>query len=137
MRLIANTGLYNAQEYGTVTKGHEFDCTEDTGRQLVAEGKARKPALPKVLYETKVVAPVAATRYETKVANIEPIETLPPVPEAPEVSTRHPFRDVPLLHEEPADLAPEGDRSLPLADLPESRDADPGRRRGRERRSTR
>jgi len=107
MRLIAVahqlTGVY-----GTVTAGQEFECRDDLARQLVKAGSARKADPPRVTYETKVV-----------------------VLEAPEVSARLPFRDVPVRHEESPPVDPESDRVLPESDLPTPGDADSGGRRKR------
>jgi hypothetical protein len=71
MRLIANSQLRG--EYGLVEEDREFDCPEHIAPKLLRSGKARRPDPPRVLYETKII-----------------------VPEAPEVSPRLPFRDLPL-----------------------------------------
>ena len=112
MRLISNTQLTGS--YGTVVAGQEFECEESTARELLTAGIVRKAGPPAVRYETKVI-----------------------VPEAPEVSARHSFRDVPVPDEESEELASEGNRLLPAADAPERGTADSGGRGGRSRSAAR
>lgn len=40
-------------EYGTVIAGQEFECRDETGKQLVLSRLARKPGSPRIAYETK------------------------------------------------------------------------------------
>ena len=106
MRLIANNQLRG--EYGVVVAGQEFECSEDVGRELLARGSARTPEPPNILYDTKVVMPVA-----------------------PMVSARQPFRDVPVSDAEPAGVAAQSDRVLSQPDVSESGSADYSGRRKR------
>ena len=107
MQLTANTQLTGS--YGTVVAGQEFECEEATARELLSAGMVRKTGPPIVRYETKVI-----------------------VPEAPEVSARHSFRDVPVSDEEPEAVAAQSHPVLRAADAPERGTADSG---GRGRRS--
>jgi hypothetical protein len=106
MRVIANRQLHGS--YGDVVAGQGFECQDDIGRQLLRDGSVRLPEEPRILYDTKVI-----------------------VPQAPEVSARQPFRDVPVHHEEPAAVAPEGDSVLSSAKLSEPRNVDRGGWSGR------
>jgi hypothetical protein len=108
MKLIANRQLTG--EYGTVVGGQIFEVRDEVGTQLMADGVARSATAPRIEYDTKVIVPA----------------------EAPGVSARQePFRHVPVLDEEPAPVATNGDPVLSESDVPEPRASDPGRRRGR------
>src|ERR1019366_3966421 len=116
MRLIANRQL--AGHYGVVTIGQEFEADDDVARQVLRNGVVRKPDLPAMVYETKVIAP-----------------------EVPEAAPRDVFRDVPLPDAEQTDVAPEGNREFSAANFQAQRTDHPGGRGGRkaagpERRST-
>src|SRR4051794_16492770 len=92
MKLIANRQLCG--DFGVVAQGESFMChDEQTATSLLGRALARTAAPPRILYETKVIAP-----------------------EAPEVGPRLPFRDLPLCHPQPAELAFESHRPLPFAD---------------------
>jgi hypothetical protein len=107
--LTAKTQLYG--DWGNVPAGKEFYCEdEEQARELIRTGKVFSPAPPRVQYETKVI-----------------------VPEAPEVSARLPFRDVPVSHQESTSVVAESDPVLPSADVPKSGTPDLGGRRGRAR----
>ena len=108
MRLIANTQLTGI--YGTVVAGQEFDCHDATALELLAAGVVRRAGPPAVRYETKVIAP-----------------------EAPEVSAREPFPDMPLPDPQPETVAPESDSVLPGTDVREEGTADSRGRRGHPR----
>ncbi|HTF69826.1 MAG TPA: hypothetical protein VK638_44825 [Edaphobacter sp.] len=108
MKLIANRQLTGT--YGTVTAGQTFEVEDATAVQLITQGVAHKADPPRVEYQTKVIKP-----------------------EAPEVSPREPFRDSLMPYEEPAAVAPESNRIVPQSDIPERRDVDRRRRRGRPR----
>lgn len=111
MKLIANRQLRG--EYGLVVPGQEFEVREEIGLQLLRIGVVERPVDPKITYETKVI-----------------------VPEAPEVSARHPFRDVPVPDAESEAVASEGDSVLPDADVSESEEGTThSRGRGRRARS--
>lgn len=99
MILIANTDLYNRLEYGRVSAGERFEVSEDTGRELLRNGLARKPGPPVIMYKTKVITP-----------------------HAPEVAAREPFHDVPTADEEPSALATLRDAVRADAVLHASRD---------------
>lgn len=103
MRLIASRQLTG--DWGTVTAGQGFDVPPDIAKQLLESGVANIPPAPKILYETKVVTP-----------------------EAPEVSPRPPFRDVPVSHAASPSVAPKSHSVLPAANLPGQRTTDSGRR---------
>ena len=107
-RLIANNDLYNPHEYGKARAGTEFSCRSDVAEKLVKQGSARRLDSSRVIYETKVI-----------------------YPEAPEVSARDPFRDVPGLNPQPSAVAPESDPVLPVANIQEPGIADRGKRAGR------
>lgn len=107
MRVIANRQLHG--EYGTVTADQGFECRDDLATELLKGGMVRNALPPKVQYETKVITP-----------------------EAPEVSARQPFRDVPVPDQKSQGVAPEGDRMFSESDLSTNRTTDP---RGRGRRS--
>ncbi len=115
MRLICDrpqlTGNYgpNAAQ-STVLLGQQFEASDDLGRHLIQNGLAHRADPPKVLYETKVVTP-----------------------EAPEVSPRLPFHNLPLHHEEQAGVATESNPMLPGSDLPTPRTLSRLGRRGRAR----
>src|ERR1035438_9212162 len=102
MRLIANRQL--AGDYGRADAGQTFEASAEVARSLIERGLARPWKEPKVLYETKVITP-----------------------EAPEVSARPPFRNVPVSDAEPAPVAPAGDPVLPRSDVSKPRTAHPGR----------
>jgi hypothetical protein len=104
MQVIANKQLTG--DYGTVVAGQKFEVADDVAADLLQRSVVRRAEPPKVLYETKVIAP-----------------------EAPEVAPRLPFRHSSLPDEGPAALATEGDRVLPVAGLSKQGTADPGRRR--------
>ena len=118
MRVIANRALHG--EYGTVTQDQEFECREETGMALLKKGLARTAVPPKVEYEKKVIKPEAPAVK----------------PEAAEAGPRQPFRDVPVSDAKQERLAPEGDRLLPLSDLPADGTTDPRGRPGRSRPSS-
>ena len=105
MRLIANRQLRGA--YGTVVPGQVFDVDDEVAASLLLRGVARKPEMPRVLYETKVVEP-----------------------EAPEVQAdAMPFRNLPVPDSEPAQVDSASDPVVPAADLLKSGVADNSRRR--------
>ena len=106
IRLIANRQLTG--HYGVVTIGQEFEAEDDVARQLLRNGLVKKPDLPSMVYETKVIAP-----------------------EVPEAAARDTFRDVPLPDAEQTDVAPEGDREFSAANFQPQRTDDPGGRGGR------
>ena len=106
MRLIANRQLTG--HYGVVTIGQEFEADDDVARQLLRNGLVKKPDLPAMVYETKVIAP-----------------------EVPEAAPRDTFRDVPLPDAEQADVAPEGNREFSAANFQAQRNDDPRGRAGR------
>ena len=106
MRVIANRQLTG--HYGVVTIGQEFEADDDVARQLLRNGLVKKPDLPAMVYETKVIAP-----------------------EAPEAAPRDTFRDVPLPDAEQADVAPEGNREFSAANFQAQRTDDPRGRAGR------
>jgi hypothetical protein len=119
MRVICNAQQLHG-DYGTVTAEQEFECPDDVAPELIKAGLVRALPKPKVLYETKPILP------EYRVI----------VPEAPEVSARPPFRNVPLSHEESPDVAPESDSVLPGSDVSQQRNDHRGGRRGRARSDT-
>ena len=88
-------------DYGTVVQGQEFEVDELIGSQLVRNGHARRADPPRIVYQTKVVTPESAT-----VAL-----------EAPGVSPRPPFRDVPMLNPESPRVAPASDPLLSGPDV--------------------
>ena len=105
MRLISDRQLTGI--YGTVAPYEEFDCPDDdVARQLIQSGLAHKAESPKILYDTKVIAP-------------------------PEVGPAIPFRDVPVPDAKPPAVAAAGDPVLPEPNLSEPGAADSRRRRGR------
>ena len=106
MRVIANRQLTG--HYGVVTIGQEFEADDDVARQLLRNGLVKKPDLPAMVYETKVI-----------------------VPEAPEAAPRDTFRDVPLPDAEQADMASEGNREFSAAKFQAQRTDDPRGRAGR------
>jgi hypothetical protein len=106
MKLIANRQLRGV--YGLAAPGQTFDCPDDVAGELLRKQVARIAASPRVQYETKVI-----------------------VPEAPEVSARQPFRDVPVLDAESPTVAPQSSRVFSTTNLPPLRDADPRGRGGR------
>ena len=87
MKLIANRQLTGA--YGTVAPGDEFEAYDPVASSLLNRGLAREAKPPKIHYDTKVISP-----------------------DASEVSARSPFRNMPVLDQEPERLAPESDRVL-------------------------
>lgn len=107
MRVIANKPLRG--EYGYVVADQEFDVRDDLAEQLLKKGMVRHARPPKVQYETRVITM-----------------------EAPEVSPREPFRDMPLPDEKPEAVVTESNQLLSVADVPPSRAIDS---RGRGRRS--
>lgn len=109
MKVIANRQITG--EYGTALPGQVFEVRDDLAEDLMRRNLVRTAAPPRVQYETRAIRPS----------------------EAPEVSAREPFRHLPVSNEESTDLAPESDRVLPEADLPESGTIDPGGRAGRAR----
>ena len=109
MQLIANSPLRLSAQQLYVLEGEAFDVPDEVAKQLLYAKKARIPAPPTVIYETKVI-----------------------VPEAPTVRPRDPFRDVPMRDAQPPAVAPESDPLLPTADLSASRTA---HYRGRGRRA--
>ena len=106
MRVIANRQLTG--HYGVVTIGEEFEAEDDVACQLLRNGLVKKPDLPAMVYETKVITP-----------------------EVPEATPRDAFRDVPLPDAEQVDLAAGRDPVLSTADIPQSGTADPRGRAGR------
>jgi hypothetical protein len=109
MKIISEKQLHG--EYGTVPPHTEFEAREETGNELIRMGYARHVRPPKVQYETKVVTPA----------------------EAPEVSAREPFRDVPHVDEESAGVGTEGHKVLRSDNIFESGTSDSrgrGRRKG-------
>jgi hypothetical protein len=82
--------------YGTVVAGQVFETDGETAFSLKKAGYARSAVPPPILYETKVIRPQ----------------------DAPQVSTRQPFRHGDLRHEESQGVASQGDRVLPKSDLP-------------------
>ena len=106
IRLIANRQLTG--HYGVVTMGQEFEAEDDVARQLLRNGLVKKPDLPSMAYETKVIAP-----------------------EVPEAAPRDTFRDVPVPDAEQADLAPEGNQEFSATNFPAQRTDDPSGRAGR------
>ena len=115
MILIATRQIYSSA-HGQVIGGQEFDWPDSDTANLLATGAARHPYPPRIRYDTKPAV------FETQVI----------MPEAPEVSARLPFRDVPLSDEEPASVASESNRVLPQTDVSEPRVA---HSRGRRRRA--
>jgi len=107
MKLIANRQLTGV--YGTVAAGDQFECSDDIGKQLVANHLAHKAEPPTVVYETKQVVPS----------------------EAPEVRPERPFRDVHVPDTQSEEVATAGDSVLSEADVQSPRTADSGRRRRR------
>lgn len=107
MRLIANRQLFG--EYGLVAPGDDFEVRDEIATQLLRAGVVRKADPPTVQYETKVI-----------------------VPEAPEVSPRQPFRDMPVFDARSPELDRKGNREFSTTDVPAIRTDDP---RGRDRRS--
>ena len=107
MRVVANKPLRG--EYGFVCADQEFEVRDDLGTLLLKKGMVRNALPPRVLYETKIIKP-----------------------EAPEVSPREPFRDMPVPDAKSEGVAPESDKVLFVADISPIRTADPG---GRGRRS--
>jgi hypothetical protein len=106
MRVIANRQLTG--HYGVVTIGQEFEADDDVARQLLRNGLVKKPDLPAMVYEMKVI-----------------------VPEVPEAAPRDAFRDVPVPDAEQADVAPEGNREFSAANFQAQRTDDPRGRAGR------
>jgi hypothetical protein len=106
MRVIANRQLTG--HYGVVTIGQEFEADDDVARQLLRNGLVKKPDLPAMVYETKVIAP-----------------------EVPEAAPRDAFRDVPVPDPEQADLASESDREFSASNFQAQRVDDPRGRTGR------
>lgn len=104
MRLISNRQLTGS--YGTVPADTVFDCPDDTGKELIADGKARRPDPPRIVMETKVYEP-------------------------PEVGPVIPFRDLPVPDAQPAPVAAKSDPVLPAADVPKPGTSHPRGRRGR------
>lgn len=109
MRLVATRQVLIGG-LGTFLMGQEFDAPDDVAKQLMANGVARHPDPPRVVYQTKVITP-----------------------EAPEVSARHPFRHSGMFDAESAELAAEGDSSVPESDVSERGVAHPGGRGRRTR----
>lgn len=116
MKLIANRQLTGA--YGTVAPGEEFECADEIAGELLRAYLVRPATPPRVTYETKVIWPAAPSQSF----------------EAPEVSARLPFRDVPVPDAESKAVAPESHSVLPDADVPKSGAID-SRGRGRRARS--
>lgn len=106
MKVIANRQLIG--DYGTKAPDEEFDLRDEVATELLKSGMVRHATPPRVEYETKVI-----------------------VPEAPEVSPRQPFRDVPVPHAEQEGVASEGNPMFPAADLSPVGAFDPRGRRGR------
>ena len=107
MKLIATQQIYSST-HGQVLAGEAFDWPEADTKNLLATGAARYPYPPKIQYETK-----------------------PILPEAPEVSARLPFRDVPVFDLQPEGVATESDRVFSATDVPAPRVAGNCGRRGR------
>jgi hypothetical protein len=106
MRVIANRQLNG--DYGLKNPGDIIDnLPPHLEKDYLARGVVSPAEDPKVLYETKVISP-----------------------EAPEVSAREPFRNVPVPDEESTDMVAEGDSVLSESDVQEEGTAD-SRRRGR------
>lgn len=109
MRVIANRQITG--EYGSVLPGQTFEVRDEIAEDLLKRSLVRTAAGPRVMYDTKVIQPA----------------------EAPEVGARDPFRNVPMPNEGSTDVAAEGDRVLPEADLLEPEATDSFRRPGRAR----
>lgn len=114
MLLIANRQLcFGGRVYQA---GEEFEVlVEAIAADLINREVARRSQPPQILYETK------PARFET------------PTVQAPEVSTREPFRDVPVSDQEPERVASEGDIVLSKPNISEQGNADSRRRRRRAR----
>ena len=106
MRLIAHRPLCG--DYGSVTPGQEFECSDTVAQRLIADGMAHLAGPPRVIYETKVIQPL-------------------------EVGPTQPFRDMCLPDQEPLGLAAPGNPVLSEPDLSKQGTPDPGGRRGRAR----
>jgi hypothetical protein len=98
MKVVANRQLHGS--YGTVVPDQAFECPDDTAQELLKAGLVRHCKPPKVQYETKII-----------------------MPEAPEVSPRETFRDVPVSDPKPATVDSEGHKVLSNADAFEGRTA--------------
>jgi hypothetical protein len=119
MRVIFNKPS-RGSAYGVALPGQELDLSEELARHLMAQGIARHALPPAVEYE---VIERHKVEYETKV--ILPAE-------APEVSAREPFRNVPVSDAKPETLDSEGNRVLSTANIFEPAGTpDPVRRRRR------
>lgn len=102
MKLIANSQLTGI--YGTVAKDEEFNCEdEDVAKQLLHDGKARKPIPPQVTMETKVTGP----------SEVGPVQ---------------PFCDMSMPNPKPKPVAAASDTVLPKSKVPKKRAANPGGR---------
>ena len=112
MKLIANSQLHISSHDLTVAAGQTFELPDGLAMQLLKAGKVRKADPPRVQYETRVIIPESRTIQ----------------PEAPEVSARPPFRDVPVSDPQPPSMAPESHSVLPAANVQGQRVADSGRR---------
>jgi hypothetical protein len=120
MKLIANRQLTG--EYGTVAPGHPFEVNEKAvAMDLVRRGLARLFEVPRISYQTKILVP--ETHFEAPQITAE----------APGVSTRQPFRDGIVHHEESAELAPESDQVFSGSDVQSPGTPDDSGRRGRGR----
>jgi hypothetical protein len=96
--------LYNRAEYGRVSPGQQFNCSEETARILERNGVARR-----VAYETKVIVPeVQAISADT-------------------------FRDVPDPDTEPPALAAVRAAVCAVSDAPEPRSSRSSERPRRKR----
>ena len=98
MELIANRQLTG--DYGSVSAGDCFHCSEEVGAQLLQAGLARVRFAQPYIYETKVVTP-----------------------EAPEVkpAAAIPFRDVPDSDPRPKALVALESAVRAASDAPEER----------------
>jgi hypothetical protein len=104
MRLTANFQLHGA--YGDVGPDESFECPDEISEILLKNNQARIPDPPRVIYETKVVAP-------------------------PEVGPIIPFSDSAVSDAQQEELASDSDSVLSESDSSESGASNSGRRRGR------
>lgn len=110
MRLIANCQLTG--DYGVVSKDQSFILPDGDAQKLLDSGCARRADPPRVLYQSKPY------RFETPTVEME----------APGVSARPPFRNMPVSHQESPPVVTTSDSLLPKADISLSGTADPGGR---------
>lgn len=103
-------------DWGNCAAGGYFDTDEEKARDFERRGLAYRYRAPTLKYETKVIVPGAT-----------------PGTEAPRVSARLPFRNVPNSDEEPAALAAVRRATSAVSDVQEQGDSDSrgrGRRKG-------